>query len=77
MVCAAALEVQRIIEEEDLVKKAHDAGNFLEEQLRETFETHPQVGNIRGRGLFWAVSPGCPVSILPLLQFLRLMAANT
>lgn len=56
MVCAAALEVQRIIQEQNLVVKAQSAGGLLEAKLRETFGTHPQVGNIRGRGLFWAVS---------------------
>ena len=56
MVCAAALEVQRIIQQQDLVKKAQRTGGLLEVLLRKNFETHPQVGNIRGRGLFWAVS---------------------
>ena len=56
MVCAAALEVQRIIQKQDLVTEARGLGRLLESKLRETFATHPQVGNIRGRGLFWAVS---------------------
>ena len=56
MVCAAALEVQCIIQQHDLVRKAQNAGILLESLLRNNFETHPHVGNIRGRGLFWSVS---------------------
>ncbi|KAL2045090.1 hypothetical protein ABVK25_012246 [Lepraria finkii] len=55
MVCAAALEVQRIIQKQDLVTEARGLGRLLESKLRETFATHPQVGNIRGRGLLWAL----------------------
>ena len=56
MVCAAALEVQHIIQEQDLVTKAREMGTVLETKLKVAFAAHPQVGNIRGRGLFWAVS---------------------
>ncbi|KAI4185677.1 MAG: hypothetical protein LQ346_005847 [Caloplaca aetnensis] len=55
MVCAGALEVQRIIQAEDLVANAARMGMVLEKQLKETFSTHPNVGNIRGRGLFWGL----------------------
>lgn len=46
MVCAAALEVQRIIKEEDLIEKARVAGKLLESKLKQTFESYPYVGNI-------------------------------
>lgn len=67
MVCAGALEVQRIIQAEDLVANAARMGMVLEKQLKETFSTHPNVGNIRGRGLFWGVSqdPMHTCSMLP------------
>jgi len=56
MVCAAAMEVQRIIQEQDLVANAKKLGELLESKLKNAFADHPNVGNIRGRGLFWAVS---------------------
>ena len=66
MVCAAALEVQRIIQEQDLVANARNAGRLLESKLRESLETHSHVGNIRGRGLFWAVGLDCFPYIKPI-----------
>jgi adenosylmethionine-8-amino-7-oxononanoate aminotransferase len=53
--CAAALEVQRIIQEDNLVANVNKMGTYLEHLLRERFADHPYVGDIRGRGLFWAV----------------------
>ena len=51
--CAAALEVQRIIEEDDLVANVARMGALLSSLLHTRFDTHPYVGDIRGRGLFW------------------------
>jgi adenosylmethionine-8-amino-7-oxononanoate aminotransferase len=53
--CAGALEVQRIIREENLVAQCADAGTVLEGLLHERLGNHPHVGNIRGRGLFQAL----------------------
>jgi hypothetical protein len=53
--CAAALAVQRTIEEEDLLANVRRMGHLLERRLRERFGEHPHVGDIRGRGLFWAL----------------------
>lgn len=53
--CAAALEVQRIIAEDDLVASVARQGVVLEWLLTERFGNHRQVGDIRGRGLFWAL----------------------
>lgn len=53
--CAAALEVQTIIQEDNLVANVGDMGTYLEHLLRERFADHPYVGDIRGCGLFWAV----------------------
>lgn len=53
--CAAALAVQEAIEEEDLLSNVRHIGSLLEARLRARFEEHPQVGDIRGRGLFWAL----------------------
>ena len=53
--CAAALEVQRIIREDDLVSNVAAMGRHLESALQERFGNHRHVGDIRGRGLFWAL----------------------
>jgi len=53
--CAAALEVQRVILENDLLANVRKQGLLLEAQLRERFSSHPHIGDIRGRGLFFAI----------------------
>lgn len=54
--CAAALEVQKVIREEKLVENVRAMGALLEKRLQEKLGAHPNVGNIRGKGLFWGVS---------------------
>ena len=53
--CAAALAVQRTIDSESLLDNVQRRGAHLEQRLRETFGDHPNVGDIRGRGLFLAL----------------------
>jgi adenosylmethionine-8-amino-7-oxononanoate aminotransferase len=53
--CAAALEVQKIIAEENLLDQVKSRGARLERRLTERFGNHRHVGDIRGRGLFQAV----------------------
>jgi len=53
--CAAALAVQQEIERMDLIKNVQEMGEYFEQRLNATFGQHPNVGNIRGRGLFWAL----------------------
>jgi len=53
--CAAALEVQRILREDNLVDNVRTMGIRLEQALTERFGNHRHVGDIRGRGLFWAI----------------------
>jgi adenosylmethionine-8-amino-7-oxononanoate aminotransferase len=55
VVCAAALEVQEIIREEGLLANVRKQGQVLEQRLRERFGGHENVGDIRGRGLFFAL----------------------
>ncbi|TVY56541.1 putative aminotransferase [Lachnellula suecica] len=52
---AAALKVQRIIQTEDLLGNVRCMGQYLEAQLKQKLSGHRYVGDIRGRGLFWAV----------------------
>ena len=53
--CAAALAVQRIIRDDNLLASVRDGAPVLERALIERFGNHPQVGDVRGRGLFWAL----------------------
>jgi len=53
--CAAALEVQRVIDEERLLDRVKELGRYLERCLTERFGNHRHVGDIRGRGLFQAI----------------------
>ncbi|MBW8268661.1 aspartate aminotransferase family protein [Caldovatus aquaticus] len=53
--CAAAVAVQEVIREENLLENVRRMGKRLEERLTERLGNHRHVGDIRGRGLFWAV----------------------
>lgn len=55
MACRAALEVQRIIKEDDLITNVRAQGKLLGRLLQEKLSKHPHVGNIRGQGLFWGI----------------------
>jgi adenosylmethionine-8-amino-7-oxononanoate aminotransferase len=55
LACAAALAVQRVVREEGLLDNVRARGTQLEQALRARLGDHPQVGDIRGRGLFWGV----------------------
>lgn len=53
--CAAALEVQQTIEDENLLHNVRSMGEVLNLALHERFGRHPNIGDIRGRGLFRAL----------------------
>ncbi len=53
--CAAALAVQQTIREEQLLQNVQARGEQLRARLREVFANHPNVGDVRGRGLFVGV----------------------
>jgi adenosylmethionine-8-amino-7-oxononanoate aminotransferase len=55
LACAAALEVQQVIDDEQLLVRVKDLGRHLERRLTERFGNHRHVGDIRGRGLFQAI----------------------
>jgi adenosylmethionine-8-amino-7-oxononanoate aminotransferase len=50
--CAAALEVQKTIAEENLLANVLAMGERLNDRLRAALADHPNVGDVRGRGLF-------------------------
>ena len=47
--------MQTVIENENLIDNINDQGAHLKDSLTYAFADHPNVGNIRGRGLFWSV----------------------
>ncbi|MEX3811134.1 aspartate aminotransferase family protein [Paraburkholderia sp. BR13439] len=53
--CAAALEVQRVITEDNLLANVQARGEQLRGRLRELYAQHPHIGDVRGRGLFVGV----------------------
>ena len=55
MAAAAALAVQEVIRRDCLLANVVEMGARLEARLKERFGQHPFVGDIRGRGLFWAL----------------------
>jgi hypothetical protein len=55
LACAAALAVQRLIREQNLIANVAKQGHLLRQGLEQRFGEHPHVGDIRGRGLFLAL----------------------
>jgi adenosylmethionine-8-amino-7-oxononanoate aminotransferase len=55
MACAASLAVQYVIRRDGLLDNVKRMGAHLTRRLGERFGNHPNVGDIRGRGLFMAV----------------------
>ncbi|CAF0744790.1 unnamed protein product [Adineta steineri] len=53
--CRAALEVLKIIKQDQLIEQCYQRGIFLQKILNEQLSNHLHVGDIRGRGLFWSV----------------------
>jgi hypothetical protein len=53
--CAGALAVQRRLHDDGLLARVLPLGERLERKLRAAFGDHPNVGDIRGRGLFWGL----------------------
>ncbi|HEX2198127.1 MAG TPA: aspartate aminotransferase family protein [Burkholderiales bacterium] len=53
--CAGALAVQQRLHEDGLLSRVKPMGALLEQKLKQAFAGHPNVGDIRGRGLFWGL----------------------
>jgi len=49
--CAAALEVIKIYEEDDLINNAKEMGKYMEEQVELMKIKHPSIGDFRNTGL--------------------------
>jgi adenosylmethionine-8-amino-7-oxononanoate aminotransferase len=53
--CAAALAVQRVIQDESLLERVRVRGRSLRDRVTERFAQHRHVGDVRGRGLLLAL----------------------
>jgi len=53
--CAAALAVQDVMRRDGLLARVREQGAGLRDRLQRALGDHPQVGDIRGRGLFMGV----------------------
>ncbi|MES2953998.1 MAG: aminotransferase class III-fold pyridoxal phosphate-dependent enzyme, partial [Pseudomonadota bacterium] len=53
--CAAALAVQQVFERDQLLGQVRERGDFLQRLMHASWDNHPHVGDIRGRGLFWGI----------------------
>ena len=55
MTLAPAVATIKEMKRLNLVERARELGPYVEEKLKTLKEKHPCVGDVRGRGLFWAV----------------------
>lgn len=53
--CAGALAVLEVIEEDQLLGRVRSQGAKFKQMLDDRFKDHPNIGDIRGRGLFWGL----------------------
>lgn len=53
--CAASLAVLRRLIDDDLIEQCKSQGELLNDALQDIFSTHPNIGDIRGRGLFFGL----------------------
>lgn len=53
--CAAGLAVQQVLDQENLLQRTQVMGETFGKLLHQRLDDHPNVGEIRGRGLFWGI----------------------
>jgi adenosylmethionine-8-amino-7-oxononanoate aminotransferase len=53
--CAAALAVQQVFERDQLMPQVRARGDYLQRLMHSSWDAHPHIGDIRGRGLFWGI----------------------
>lgn len=60
LACRSALAVIEVIEQNNLVERAHQLGNKIVEGLSKNLDRHPNVKEVRGTGLLIAVELNSP-----------------
>lgn len=53
--CAAALASIEVIEENNLLEKVKDDGQFMQQHLNALKDKYPLIGDVRGIGLLWGI----------------------
>ena len=53
--CAAALEVLKIYEDENLIANAAEMGRYIEQRVEQMKEKHPSIGDFRNTGLLGCI----------------------
>ncbi|WP_394941418.1 aspartate aminotransferase family protein [Psychromicrobium sp. YIM B11713] len=54
--CAVGVETVHVFEEEGILERVRDLGErVVRPEVERWLESHPSVGEVRGRGLFWAI----------------------
>jgi adenosylmethionine-8-amino-7-oxononanoate aminotransferase len=53
--CAAGLAVQTLIRDAHMLSRVREGGEHLRDLLNQRFGNHPNIGDIRGRGLLIAL----------------------
>ncbi|CAG1966033.1 unnamed protein product [Fusarium graminearum] len=53
--CAAAFSVQMAMKEDKMLQNTQEVGKVLGKKLKERLAGHKNVGDVRGRGLFWGL----------------------
>ena len=53
--CAAALAIQKVLREQNVLENARNTAAYLHKKLSESFKNHPNVGEIRHIGLINAI----------------------
>lgn len=64
LACTAALAVLDVIEQEHLVENAATVGDYLLSRLKEVKAEHPQIKDVRGRGLMVGIEFDEPIKPL-------------
>ncbi|ANN98734.1 Probable aminotransferase [Mycobacteroides abscessus subsp. massiliense] len=56
LACAVGVETIKVFEDDQILKRVRDLGErVVRPELERWVQAHPSVGEVRGRGLFWAV----------------------
>lgn len=53
--CAAAVEVLKIYEDENLIENAANMGSYMEQQVEKLKQKHPSIGDYRNTGLLGCI----------------------
>jgi adenosylmethionine-8-amino-7-oxononanoate aminotransferase len=53
--CATCLAVLKIVEEDKLVQRSAEIGEYLHQQAKDKLSHHPTVGDIRGKGMLMGI----------------------